>query len=162
MGIKIKKPPFLKIEKAYRLCTALSFYVVFAVILSAVVVVPVFKSASWVLIFYSLSFFLYCLSILACVVLGAVSCFKTQDEILGLQTILHIVDLILVGLNYKLFTALALFGFKLDDLATKFVGADTDKFVEQCSQQWVNLIVGVLVACILAVLSTLKLKKQRV
>lgn len=161
MGIKIKKPPFLKIEKAYRLCTAISFYAVFAVILSAVVVVPIFKSASWVLIFYSLSFYLYCASILGCVCLGAISCFKTQNEILGLQTILHAVDLILVGLNYKLFTALFLFGLKLDETASKFVGSDTDAFVEKITAQWGNLIVGILIACVLAIMSTVKLKSER-
>lgn len=161
MGIKIKKPPFLKIEKAYRLCTAISFYVIFAVILSATAVVPIFKSASWVLIFYSTSFYLYCLSLMACAVLGGISCFKTENEVLGVQAILHVVNLILIGVNYKLFTALFLFGIKLDETATKFIGTDTDTFVEECSKEWKNLIIGVLIACVLAVLSTLKLKKEK-
>lgn len=161
MGIKIKKPPFLKIEKAYRLCTAISFYAVFVVILSAVAVVPIFKSANWVLLFYSLSFYLYCASILACAVLGGIACFKTQNELLGLQAILHVVDFILVGLNYKLFTAFLLFGLNLSKTAEKFVGTDTDAFVNNSTAQWGNLIVGLLIACVMAVFATVKLKNEK-
>lgn len=163
MGIKLKRPPFLKIEKAYRLATAVSFYVVFAIIISAVVVVPLFGSrdAKWVLLLYSFSFWGYLLALVGCAVLGSFATVKTQSEIIGLQTVLHIVDFLLVGSNYKLFTALTLYGLGLDAKAEKFIGGNTDEFVKECTSQWFCLIAGILIACVMAVLSTVKLTKEK-
>lgn len=163
MGIKIKREPFYKIEKAYRLLTAFTFYIIFAVILSAVVVVPVFASEEtyWVMILYSGFYYLYCLALCGCGVLAGCACYKTKNEVLGVQCALHIISFILAFLNYKLFTALFLYGIKKDGLASKVVGSDTDAFVTSATEQWIYLIFAVLLNCILAVLSTVKLSKEK-
>jgi len=163
MGIRIKREPFLKIEKAYRILTAVTFYVTLAVILSAVVVVPIFGSsdANWVMVLYSGFYYLYCLGLCGCAVLGAIACYVTKSEVLGLQCALHIIDFILAFLNYKLFTALFLYGIKMDAAAEKLIGADTDAFVKASTEKWIYLVISVLISCILAVLSTVKLSKEK-
>ena len=163
MGIKLKRPPFYPIEKAYRITTAATFYVIFAVILSAAVIVPLFGSAdaNWVMILYSVFFYLYCLGLTGCAVLGAFACYKTKNEALGLQCALHIIDFILAFLNYKLFTVFFLYGINKDSSAEKLVGIDADAFVADSTQKWIYLILSVLISCILAVLSTVKLSKEK-
>lgn len=163
MGIKIKREPFYKIEKAYRLATAFTFYIIFAVIISAVAVVPIFASEDtyWVMVLYSGAYYLYCLALCGCAVLAGCACFKTKNEVLGVQCILHIISFILAFLNYKLFTALFLYGIKKDELAAKIVGSDTDAFVKNATEQWVYLILAILLNCIIAVLSTVKLSKEK-
>ncbi len=163
MGIRIKRDPFLKIEKIYRTMTAVIFYVTLAVILSAVVIVPVFGSAdaNWVMVLYSGFFYLYCLALCGCAVLSAFACYATKSEVLGLQCVLHIIDFILAFLNYKLFTALFLYGIKKDSLAEKLIGADTDAFVTASTEKWIYLVISVLISCVLAVLSTVKLSKEK-
>lgn len=163
MGIKIKRPPFLKIEKLYRIFTATTFYVIFAVILSAVIVVPLFGSAdaNWVMLLYSVFFFLYCLALCVCAVLGAISCYATKNEVLGVQSALHIIDFILAFLNYKLFTVFFLYGLSKDATAEKLLGGDADAFVTASTEKWFYLIVSVLISCVLAVLSTVKLSKEK-
>lgn len=163
MGIKIKREPFLKSEKIYRIFTALTFYITFGAIISAVIVVPVFASseAYWVMVVYSGFYYLYCAFLAGCAISAAIACFKTKNEVLGVQSGLHIICLILSVLNCKLFTALFLYGIKKDGLAEKLIGSDTDAFVTEATSQWIYLILAVMISCILAVMSTVKLAKER-
>ena len=105
MGITIKREPFLKSEKVYRIFTAVSFYAALGVLLSAAVIVPIFASetAYWVMLLYSLLFFGYCLICAVCSVLGFIAAAKTKNEVLLVQGVLHLISAILVGLNWKLF-----------------------------------------------------------
>lgn len=163
MGIRIKREPFHKLEKIYRLTMAITFYAVLAVILSSAIIVPLFGSAdaNWVMILYSGFFFLYCLALVGCSVLSGLACYKTQSEILGLQCVLNIISFILAFLNYKLFYVLFLFGINKNSLAEKVVGPDSDIFVTDATSKWIYLILSVLISCILAVLSTVKLSKEK-
>lgn len=163
MGIKIKREPFYKIEKLYRIFTACTFFGVLAVILSSVAVVPIFGSSEslWVMVLYSGAFYLYCLCLCVCAVLAAFACYKTKNEILGVQCGLHLISFILSFLNQKLFTALFLFGIKRDASAEKLIGPDSDAFVADSTEKWIYLILSVLLSCIMAVLACVKLSKER-
>lgn len=163
MGIKIKREPFYLIEKIYRITAALTFYVALGVILSAVVIVPIFGSAdtNWVMLLYSGFFFLFCLALCGCAVLSAMACYKTKDEYLGVQCVLHIIDFILTFLNYKLFWVFFLYGINKDSLADKFVGASSDAFVTESIDKWIYIFIALVISCVIAVLSTVKLAKER-
>ena len=163
MGITIKREPFLKSEKVYRIFTAVSFYAALGVLLSAAVIVPIFASetAYWVMLLYSLLFFGYCLICAVCSVLGFIAAAKTKNEVLLVQGVLHLISAILVGLNWKLFAALFFFGIRKDSVAENITGTDTDAFVQNASEQWFYLVIALLLSCILAVLATVKLSKNR-
>ena len=163
MGIKIKREPFYKIEKIYRLTASLTFYVALAVILSAVVIVPLFGSsdANWIMLMYSGFYFLFCLALCGCAVLSAMACYKTKNENLGVQCLLHIIDFILTFLNYKLFWVFFLYGINKDGSADRFVGASSDAFVSDSIDKWIYLIIALIISCVIAVLSTVKLVKEK-
>lgn len=163
MAVKIKRDPFLKIEKAYRKTTAVTFFVALAVILSALIIVPLFGSseAYWVMILYSVLYYIFCLDLAACAVLGAISCVKTKNEILCIQSVMHIISLVLSLMNCKLFTVFFLYGIKQDRLADKITGTDYDAFVTEAFSQVQYLLLALVISCILCVFSCVKLWKER-
>ena len=163
MGIKIKREPFLKIEKAYRITTVAVFFAVSAIILSAVVVVPIFGSSTayGIMTFYSSAFFGYFLSLLVCAVLGGLAFSKTTKASLGIHCLLHALNALLVIVNYKLFIALFLYGIKNDSAAASFIGSDTDAFVGESAEKWIYLITALIIHFVLTVFSIVKLSKEK-
>lgn len=163
MGIKIKKEPFSKAEKTYRLITAVTFYEILGVLLSAAVTVPLFASetAYWMMILYPAMFFIFCLNLAGCAALAFVTAKKTSNEVFIVQGVLHTISFVLTVLNCKLFTAIFLYGIKQDAAAEKLTGTDTDAFVEAAFSNAGNLLVALIITAVLAVLSTVKLVKER-
>ena len=163
MGIKLKRDPFYKSEQLYRVFTAASFYVILAVLISAAIIVPLFGSSTayWVMLLYSVFFFAFAAVCLVCAIMGFTAFAVSKNENLLVQGILHLIDCVLTLTNIKLFSVIFIYGIRKDNLAEKITGSDTDAFVSSAVRQWIYLIIAFLISCILAILSTVKLSKER-
>ena len=163
MAKKILRAPFYKIEKVYRFFISILFYLTAFVLLSAIIAVPIFASeTSYILMLcYSIYYYIFCAGIFACCILGFASSIKTKNENLFVQGGLHLISTILTILNWKFFTVIFLFGIKKDAIAEKIIGSDADVFIAKAQENWISLIVAIILTGIIAILSTMKIAKEK-